>query len=112
MLSLLIQKKVDKIMGNCFQKPDVVDGALVVDSIVISNSKVRFNGNIISIPVKSLSSGEASVINIDKDRGILRISRGMLHGRLSHDSLIEEIKHDDDEQLRKSSKIYRESFHM
>jgi hypothetical protein len=101
-------------MGCLSSRPDVVEGALIVDSVVISNSRVRFNDNVISIPVRSLQSGEASVVNIDRKNGEVRITRGPIHGKLEHDTLIEDIELDD--KIRKSpmrkSSVYRQSFQL
>lgn len=102
-------------MGSCFSKrPEVIEGALIVDSVVVSNSRVRFNDNVISIPIKSLSSGEASVMTVDRREGVIRITRGAIHGSLSHDALIEDIEYDErhSKSPRKKSSVHRESFRL
>lgn len=95
----------------CYPSKKVEDGALIVDSVVISNCRVRVSGDIISIPIKDLRNGESSVINIDRKAGIVRIARGMIHGKLSHDSIIEEFDISEPVETKKS-RMSRESLSL
>lgn len=100
-------------MGLCLSRPDITDGAIIVDSVVISNSRVRFKDNIISIPIKSLASGESSVLTVDRKEGRVHITRGSIHGTLSHDSLLEEIDIDDQcQKNQRRSHVHRETLNI
>lgn len=100
-------------MGLCFSKrPEVIEGALIVDSVVISNSRVHFSDNVVSIPIKSLATGEASVMTVDRKDGVVRITRGPIHGTLSHDSLVEDIDHDDKRFAQKKSSVRHENLRI
>ena len=87
----------------CMESKSVPQGTIIVDSVIITNSKARITGDLVQIPIKSLSTGESSVITIDRRGGVVRVSRGMIHGRLSHDELI-------DSPSGQKKEIHHESF--
>lgn len=82
-------------MGSCLSKPDIVQGAVITDSVVISNSRVHIAGDMIHIPIKDVKNGESAVIRVDRRSGIVQISRGALFGKLNHDMIVNDIEHHD-----------------
>lgn len=102
-------------MGSCLSnltKHDIdpAGSLAIVDSVVISNSRVRVNGNLIQLPITNLKSGESSVINIDPKKGRIVIQKGF-YGRLEHNSLLEEIQLDEDIQ-KKNIDIHRSTMSL
>ncbi len=79
-------------MGLCQSKLDDIEGSIIIDSIVVSNSKIYINDNVIDIPLKSLESHESSVISINRKDGSIKIAKGPFHGTLAYNSVLEEIK--------------------
>jgi hypothetical protein len=67
---------------------------MIIDSIVVYDSRFCIRDNVIEIPLKSLESGSSSVISIDKKNGTVHIAKG-LHGKLAYNSVIDEMKNAD-----------------
>lgn len=73
-------------MGSCYSTSPVA-GTIIIDSIVITNSKMRIKDNAIKIPITSLRTGQSSVLTISKKDKCFIIERG--HG--AHDELLRDI---------------------
>jgi hypothetical protein len=86
-------------MGGCISKPDVREGALIIDSVFISSMR---NCDMIQVP-RSANQEESSVITIDKKSGVIHITRGKIRGHMIHDKMITEKNH---------SQVHRESFSL
>lgn len=95
----------------CIPSRQITDGAVIVDSVVISNSRVRVCGDIIAIPIKDLRTDESAVISIDRKAGNIRILRGNIHARLNHDAIINDAEFDDEKKNGFKS-LDRESYSM
>ena len=80
-------------MGLC-QSSNPIEGAMIIHSVVVHNSKFCITDNIIEIPLKSLESGNSSVISIDKKNETVHIAKG-LHGKMAYNSVIDEMKNAD-----------------
>ncbi|GMF24282.1 unnamed protein product [Phytophthora lilii] len=104
------QRSISGKMGLCQSAPDVTSGSTIVDSVIVSNSRVHLVGDVVAIPIKDLRTDEASIIVVDRKTGFVRITRGPLHGKLSHDMI---VNPDNDSKKEPSvSHMHRESYQL